>query len=84
MATNFVILPLIGAAVLLSAAGASARERSFADRGGCSFCAPHYIAVEPQFDTPATQTRAQYWTASSASPYTRFDIEGIRLMTRMP
>ncbi|MDP4024933.1 hypothetical protein Q8W71_20075 [Methylobacterium sp. NEAU 140] len=79
-----ITLTLIGAAALLGASSAGAHEPILVQAADCAFCAPSFIAVDPDLVAAQGHGRPRGWRGGAGGPFTRYDIEGIRRLTRSP
>lgn len=77
-----VLTGLVLGSTLAGATAALARPTTQAEMGRCAFCEPHFVRTEPVFVT-GPQTPHMVAFTDQARPYTRFDVEGIRMLQRM-
>lgn len=75
------------AAMFAGIGPASARWVTVLQEGDCAFCAPRYVVVEANGELASRsyrgRNRGELWAMYPDRPYTRFDVEGIRVLERM-
>lgn len=83
MRRALLLAPLAGLTTVL-AGGTAAVARNVQSVADCAFCAPEFVSMAPRFHVPAHRLEARGPETYPGSRYTRFDVEGVRLLTRMP
>ena len=83
MRTLTLLMAVTGfAAVLIGGTPGRADDRRLVSN--CMFCFPGLATVEPRYQSTPYSAQSYGRETYAGSRYSRFDVEGLRLMTRMP